>query len=90
MRCLGVMTAAVVVALALSGNAFASQLVDRNAGVGARYRLVALGPGVEPNVETDIGGLHPYDRNNASDVSYEQQQVAILKSLADKRCLPGH
>ena len=62
----------------------------RGPGTGEKYRLVALGAGVEPNVETDVGGLHPYDKNNASDVTYQQQQVAILKSINDKSCLPGH
>jgi hypothetical protein len=68
----------------------AGLIAPRGPGVGAKYRLTALGPGVEPNVETDIGGLHPYDRNNASDVTYQQQQVAILKSIGDKSCQPGH
>jgi hypothetical protein len=68
----------------------AGLIAPRGPGVGAEYRLTALGPGVEPNVQTDIGGLHPYDLNNASDVTYQQQQVAILKSIGDKSCQPGH
>ena len=47
-------------------------------------------PGVEPNFVTEIGGLHPYDANNSADVTYERQQVSILKSIGDKSCLAGH
>jgi hypothetical protein len=62
----------------------------RGPGFGEKYRLIALGPGVEPNVEADIGGLHPYDANNSADVQYQQQQVAILKDIGDKSCMAGH
>jgi hypothetical protein len=62
----------------------------RGPGIGTKYRLVALGPGVEPNVETDIGGLHPFDAGNQADVQYQQQQVSILKTIGDKSCMAGH
>ena len=62
----------------------------RGPGFGEKYRLIALGPGVEPNVEADVGGLHPYDANNSADVEYQQQQVAILKDIGDKSCMAGH
>ena len=68
----------------------AGETAPRGPGVGAKYRLIAIGPGVEPNVEADVGGLHPYDPNNASDVQYQQQQVSILKSIGDQGCLAGH
>ncbi len=45
---------------------------------------------MEPNVATQIGGLHPYDPNNPSDVTYEQQQVSILETIGDRSCLAGH
>jgi hypothetical protein len=68
----------------------AGAIAPRGPGFGEKYRLIALGPGVEPNVEADIGGLHPYDPNNSADVQYQQQQVAILKDIGDKSCLAGH
>jgi hypothetical protein len=68
----------------------AGQTSPRGPGTGDEYRLIALGPGVEPNVEADIGGLHPFDANNPADVTYEQQQISILKTIGDKSCLAGH
>ncbi len=68
----------------------AGETVARGPGLGTRYRLIALGPGVEPNVATQIGGLHPYNASNPADVTYEQQQVSILKTIGDKSCLAGH
>jgi hypothetical protein len=62
----------------------------RGPGVGEHYRLLAQGPGVTPNVETDIPGLHDYDPHNPDDVSYQAQQSALLKSFGDKSCLAGH
>lgn len=62
----------------------------RGPGVGDKYRLIAAGPGVTPNVETDIAGLQTYDPNNPSDVSYQAQQTAQLKSFGDKSCMAGH
>jgi hypothetical protein len=66
------------------------QTAKRGPGLGAKYRLTAIGPGVEPNVEADVGGLHPFDKANASDVTYEQQQASILKTIGDKSCMAGH
>jgi len=62
----------------------------RGPGVGDRYRLIAAGPGVTPNVEADIGALHAFDPNNAADVAYEKTQTALLQSFGDKSCLAGH
>ena len=57
-------------------------------GTGAQYRLTVIGPGVTPDVSVTVTGLHNYDRNNPADVAYEQQQNAMLDSLAaaDKKC----
>jgi hypothetical protein len=59
---------------------------SRGPGVGAKYRLTAVGPGVTPDVSIVIPGLHNFDRNNAADVAYERQQNALQDSLADKKC----
>jgi hypothetical protein len=68
----------------------AGATTPRGPGLGTKYRLIALGPGVEPNVEADVGGLHPYDAGNQSDVQYQQQQLSIIKTIGDKTCLAGH
>jgi hypothetical protein len=44
--------------------------------------LTIIGPGVTPDVQSTTTGLHAYNRHNQSDVSYEQQQNAILDQLA--------
>jgi hypothetical protein len=57
-------------------------------GNGSKYRLTVVGPGVTPDVSIVIPGLHDYDRNNPADVAYENQQNALLDSIAgaDKKC----
>jgi hypothetical protein len=60
----------------------------RSPGTGAQYRVTVIGPGVTPDVSVTVTGLHNYDRNNPADVAYEQQQNAVLDSVAtsDKKC----
>jgi len=60
----------------------------RGPGTGSKYRLTVEGPGVTPDVSVVVPGLHPYNRNDPSDVAYEQQQNAILDSIVgvDKLC----
>ena len=48
----------------------------RGPGTGEQYRITAPGPGVTPDVMWQGAGLHPYDKNNPSDVSLEQQMNA--------------
>ncbi|HLY93539.1 MAG TPA: hypothetical protein VKP14_01705 [Gaiellaceae bacterium] len=62
----------------------------RGPGIGERYRLIAAGPGVTPNVELDVPAFHAFDAKNPSDVSYQQEQTALLQSLGDKSCMAGH
>jgi hypothetical protein len=59
---------------------------SRGPGIGAKYRLTAVGPGVTPDVSVIVAGLHNYDRNNATDVAYERQQNALQDSLHDGKC----
>jgi hypothetical protein len=59
---------------------------SRGPGNGAKYRLTVIGPGVTPDVSIVVDGLHNYDRRNAADVAYEQQQNALQDSLGDKKC----
>jgi hypothetical protein len=62
------------------------RFTSRGPGNGAKYRLTAVGPGVTPDVSVVVNGLHDFDRNNAADVAYEQQQNALQDSLGDKKC----
>jgi hypothetical protein len=54
----------------------------RPPGNGSRYRVTMIGPGVTPDVQYQVGGLHDFNRRNAADVAYEAQQNAILDRLA--------
>jgi hypothetical protein len=62
----------------------------RGPGVGDQYRLFAEGPGVTPDVQVVIPGLHPFDANNPDDVAYQQQQSQLLASFGDASCRAGH
>jgi hypothetical protein len=61
----------------------------RGPGTGEKYRLTFAGPGVTPNVAIIVNGLHPYDKSNPDDVSYQRAQSALLKSYGDKSCMGG-
>jgi hypothetical protein len=61
----------------------------RGPGTGEKYRLTASGPGVTPNVETIVEGLHPYDRSNPGDVAFQQQSTGLLLSWNDRLCGAG-
>jgi hypothetical protein len=37
-------------------------------------------------VSVVVSGLHTFDRNNAADVAYEQQQNALQDSFGDRKC----
>ena len=64
------------------------QFTSRGPGVGAKYRLSAIGPGVTPDVSITLPGLHDFNPNSSADVAYEQQQNALQDSIAgaDKKC----
>jgi hypothetical protein len=61
----------------------------RGPGTGEKYRLTASGPGVTPNVETIVEGLHPYDRSNPDDLAFQQQSTELLLSWNDRLCGAG-
>lgn len=65
------------------------QTALRGPATGDQYRLTASGPGVTPNVAAMVSGLHPFDKNNPSDVDYQRQQAAVLTSWGDKQCRAG-
>lgn len=54
----------------------------RGTGVGRRYRLRVIGPGVTPDVESTVDGLHDYRAGSSTDVAYENRQNQILDQLA--------
>jgi hypothetical protein len=61
----------------------------RGPGTGEKYRLTASGPGVTPNVEVIVDGLHPFNRSNPADVAYQQQSSQLLLSWGDRLCRAG-
>lgn len=54
----------------------------RPPGNGSRYRVTMIGPGVTPDVQSQVSGLHDFRRGNSSDAAYESQQNGILDRLA--------
>jgi hypothetical protein len=58
----------------------------RGPGVGTRYRLSVMGPGVTPDVSWEGPGLHEYNPKSSDDVAYESAQNAILDSYRDRLC----
>jgi hypothetical protein len=60
----------------------------RGPGVGTRYRISVIGPGVTPDIAAGIDGLHLFDSKSPTDVAYEAQQDALRSELAssDKLC----
>lgn len=64
----------------------------RGPGVGSQYRLSLEGPGVTPDVSVVWSGLHPFDKSNPADLSYQAQAMQTLASIigSDKTCRSGH
>lgn len=62
----------------------------RGPGVGIRYRISVIGPGVTPDVSAEIDGLHPFDAKNPQDLAYEAQQDAVRRDLAAGDTLCQH
>jgi len=60
----------------------------RPAGVGSRYRINVLGPGVTPDVVAEVQGLGPYEPTNAAEVAFEQSQLRLYDQVTagDKFC----
>jgi hypothetical protein len=52
------------------------------AGNGSSYRVTIVGPGVTPDVQVTVPGLHRFRRGNLADIAYEKGQNAILDRLA--------
>ena len=61
----------------------------RGPGVGKKYRIIAGGPGVTPNVATIVQGLHPFDRSNPADLAWQGEQSRVLASWGDRLCSAG-
>lgn len=64
------------------------QTGSRGPGVGEKYRLIAAGPGVTPNVAKVVDDPGDYDPSNPQKVAFEQQQNGVLDSIlaGDKLC----
>jgi hypothetical protein len=54
----------------------------RPPGNGSRYRVTMVGPGVTPDVQSQVSGLHDFSRQNPTDVAIETAQNAVLDRLA--------
>jgi hypothetical protein len=65
------------------------QAARRGPGTGEKYRLTASGPGVTPNVAVIVPGLHPFDKSNPDDASYQRAQAQMLMSWGDRSCRAG-
>lgn len=70
---------------------FAKELTDRfgtNRGVGERYRVTFVGPGVTPDVTWEGASLGPWNPNDPEKVREEERVNAIVRSLGerDPRC----
>jgi hypothetical protein len=61
----------------------------RGPGTGEKYRLLASGPGVTPNVGAIVPGLHAFDASNPADVALQQEQSDILLAWGDRQCRAG-
>ena len=53
----------------------------RSPANGSQYRATLVGPGVTPDVQVAVPGLHKFRRGNPDDEAYEQQQNALLDRL---------
>jgi hypothetical protein len=63
----------------------AGQSGVRGPGVGQRYRLTMIGPGVTPDVMVEVPALHAFDKSSPADVDLEQKSNALLQEL-DSGC----
>jgi hypothetical protein len=61
----------------------------RGPGTGEKYRLLASGPGVTPDVGAVLDGLHPFDPSSAADVAFQGEQTERLLSWGDSSCRAG-
>jgi hypothetical protein len=64
----------------------------RPAGVGSRYRITAIGPGVTPDLMWEGGALHRFNPTSPADRRYEASMNALLDRLAgaDPFCKTQH
>lgn len=55
--------------------------LNRRPADGSQYRATLVGPGVTPDVQVTVPGLHKFRRGNPDDEAYEKQQNALLDRL---------
>jgi hypothetical protein len=63
----------------------------RGPDVGSQYRLAAVGPGVTPDVETQVDDPGDFDANSSADVAYRLREWRLLDTFigSDKLCRQG-
>ena len=64
----------------------------RGPGVGSRYRLLAEGPGVTPDVQTMVDDPGNWNIHDSTKQAFAQRQSGVLSNVigADKLCHAGH
>jgi hypothetical protein len=60
----------------------------RPAGVGAKYRITTIGPGVTPDLQAQVDGIGKYDGGSGQDAALEQRQLDLYDQITngDKFC----
>jgi hypothetical protein len=53
---------------------------SRPAGVGSRYRITAMGPGVTPDVEAEAAGIGKFS-GSAADADLEHERLALYDDI---------
>jgi hypothetical protein len=56
----------------------------RPAGNGKRYRISVEGPGVTPDLLSEVPGLHNFDPASSADVEYERKMDALFMQFLSK------
>ena len=55
---------------------------SRPPGHGRRYRLAVIGPGVTPDIASEVPGLHDFDPENQADRAHEDAMNQLQRELA--------
>jgi hypothetical protein len=63
----------------------------RGPGTGSKYRLLAMGPGVTPDVQTTVDDPGDFDRKSGADVAFRLKQWRLFTTFVgtDKPCRAG-
>lgn len=67
------------------------QTTERGPGVGSKYRLLAIGPGVTPDVQAMVDDPGDFNRTSDADAAFRLKQWRLFSTFigADKQCRLG-